>query len=360
MKLNIAATSFGGEKIQMAYYALDTYEWDTIGVNGNFPGRELYTPNNGVYNYRWYNDVDPNMKPMTQQAISFGAEKQLNDNLSASIRVTNKHLIRAVEDIAIWNADTGWEDWYFGNPGYGYSLWVENGGIMDSTYPETPKATRDYWGVTLSLEKRFSNNWQGGVSYTWSSLRGNYSGLASSDEPDRANDPNFERYFDSWHLPRTKNLEVLDGPLATDRTHSLKAYGNYVLPFGITVGAVVNAMSGVPVSEEWRVIYEGYLPFGRGNLGRTPFLWYANLYAEYNIKLGKNTLNFNVNVDNLFNTSTARRIWQIKTANMVSVTQADLVNNTWDLGQYTPDPRFGMKMSFYPPISVRLGFKFIF
>ena len=70
---------------------------------------------------------------------------------------------------------------------------LENGGIMDSRYPETPKATRDYWGVTLSLEKRFCNNWQGGISYTWSSLRGNYSGLASSDEPDRANDSSYKK-----------------------------------------------------------------------------------------------------------------------------------------------------------------------
>lgn len=362
MKLYIAASSFGGEKIKMAYYALDTYEWDTIGVDGNFPGRELYTPQGGVYNYRWYNDVDPNIQPFTQREIAFGAEKKISEDFSATLRVVNKHLIRGLEDIAIWDADTGWELWYFGNPGDGYSRWVENGGIMDSTYPETPKATREYWGLTLSFEKRFSNNWMGGFSYTLSRLSGNYSGLGSSDEPGRSTSPNFERFFDSWHLPRNKNLEVLDGPLPTDRPHRFKAYGSYAFPFGLTVGGVVNAMSGTPVQEEWAVIYEGYLPYGRGSLGRTPFLWYADVYTEYSLKLGgKYALQFNLNIDNLFNVDTAQRIWQIRTANMIEVTQEELLNNTWDLpADYVPDPRFEKEMWFYPPISVRLGVKFLF
>ena len=70
-------------------------------------------------------------------------------------------------------------------------------------------------------------------------------------------------------------------------------------------------MSGTPVSTEYSMDAQGYLPFNRGDLGRTPFLWFANLYVEYNLKLGKNNLNINVNVDNVFNTRTAQRIYQI-------------------------------------------------
>ena len=37
-KLEMPRGSFGGDKWIMYYYTLDTYAWDQIGVNGNFPG----------------------------------------------------------------------------------------------------------------------------------------------------------------------------------------------------------------------------------------------------------------------------------------------------------------------------------
>ena len=41
---------------------------------------------------------------------------------------------------------------------------------------------RDYDAVELGLDKRLSGHWSARVSYTWSRLYGNYSGLAQSDE----------------------------------------------------------------------------------------------------------------------------------------------------------------------------------
>ncbi len=41
MKLKMAAGAFGGCKWKSTYYALDTYKWDEIGVNGYYPGRLL-------------------------------------------------------------------------------------------------------------------------------------------------------------------------------------------------------------------------------------------------------------------------------------------------------------------------------
>ena len=152
--------------------------------------------------------------------------------------------------------------------------------------------------MNFSLDKRLSDNWLAGFSYTWSRLTGNYSGLASSDENGR-NNPNVERNYDNWLISYDKNLDPLDGPLGTDRTHILKFYGAYTFPFGLTVGTVINAMSGTPETERWMVLQIPLMPYNRGNLGRMPFLWFANLYAEYNLKIGKTRLNFNVNVDNL-------------------------------------------------------------
>ena len=42
-----------------------------------------------------------------------------------------------------------------------------------------------------------NNNWQGGINYTWSQMKGNCGGLSSSDEGGR-NSPNVERYWDLW------------------------------------------------------------------------------------------------------------------------------------------------------------------
>ncbi len=87
----------------------------------------------------------------------------------------------------------------------------EGGQVRRCVSGPAPKAKREYYGLNLSLEKRFSNNWQGGVNYTWSSVKGNYGGLSSSDENGR-NSPNVERYFDLWFETLRLDGTPLDGP----------------------------------------------------------------------------------------------------------------------------------------------------
>ena len=80
------------------------------------------------------------------------------------------------------SSPTGRCIYYDANPGYGYSLPDAQRRAVRSHVSRVPKAKREYWAVNLSLDKRFSDNWMAGFSYTWSRLTGNYSGLASSDE----------------------------------------------------------------------------------------------------------------------------------------------------------------------------------
>ncbi|GAH82485.1 unnamed protein product [marine sediment metagenome] len=48
---------------------------------------------------------------------------------------------------------------------------------------------------------------------------------------------------------------------------------------------IPNAMSGIPVTRELHTGLEGYYPDGRATDGRAPFLFFANVYAEYNLKV---------------------------------------------------------------------------
>ena len=367
-KLSMALGSYGGFKWSSDYYTLNDYDFTKITKdNAGACGDYLIT-----YNHRTpsFDSTDPDLLPVLQTELTFGGERKLMENLSASVRVVYKHLVRTIEDVGVLT--TGGESYYTANPGYGYTRPISEGGEFGDMYPACPAAKRNYWGVNIALDKRFSDNWMGGFSYTWSRLWGNYSGLASSDEWGR-NDPNVERYWDLWWHMWDKNMDEILGVLNTDRPHQFKFYGSYVFPFGLTMGAVVNAMSGIPVTRELHTGLEGYYPDGRLTDGRAPFLWFADLYAEYDLKVtDQYRIQFNINVDNVFNVSTARRLLSLMCQTSSELTDDErLAGWTYDHDTrtittnartltYVADPRFLMKTAFYPPLSARIGIKFIF
>jgi hypothetical protein len=363
MKLEMAVGSYGGFKWKSTYYALDTYEWDKIGVNGYFPGRTLHPNVTLDFRAPSFDSTDPDMKPMSMREISVGAEKKLREDLSLSVRLVNKHLLWTIEDIGVLYPDG--EHYFTTNPGGDFikSKYDEAkaNGLIPASAPYCPKAKREYFALNIAVDKRFSNNWLGGVSYTWSRLTGNYNGLASGDEYGRAN-PNVERYFDLWYLAYDVNLNPIDGALPGGRPHYFKLYGSYTFPFGLTTGLIVNAMSGIATSTEWAMDVQGYLPYNRNDLGRTPFLWFTNTYVAYQFKLGSSRLEFNLNVDNLFNVKTAQRIYAIYNQGADAVGDARIAQGGWDINNYDPvlDPRFKKEMDFYAPITARLGVRFSF
>jgi len=368
MKLDMAVGSYGGFKWWSDYYTLEDYDFTKI-VKSN-PG----ACGNYIKTYNWrepsFDSTDPDLLPTLQTELTFGLERKIIENLSATVRVVNKHLVRTIEDIGVMTP-TG-ESYYTANPGFGYSRPESEGGKFSDIYPWTPKAKREYWGVNIALDKRFSNNWLGGFSYTWSRLWGNYGGLASSDEWGR-NDPNVERYWDGWWMNWDKSMEEIVGLLNTDRPHQFKVYGSYAFPFGLTLGTVMNGMSGIPVTRELHVGMEGYYPDGRLTDGRAPFLFFADLYAEYNLRMtDRYRVQFTINVDNVFDVSTARRVHTLMNQTSAVMTDAERLAG-WDYNEtahtvttinrtisWMPDPRFLMERAFYPPISARLGIKFIF
>jgi len=372
IKTYMAVHSYAGFKWKSAYYGLNDYRWDQWGAAPP-AGNPLLL----VLDWRIpsFESTDPDLRPVNQDEFSGGVEKMLMENVSLTGRFVYKHLRHMIEDVGVFVPGVG-EQYFEANPGFGYTLHVGNGtGKMDAKYPETPKAKRDYYAVNISLDKRMANNWMAGLSYTWSRLQGNCSGLAAADEFGRLA-PYVERMFDNWAMAITKDLSYLDGPLPTDRTHFFKFYGAYTFPFRLTVGTVINAMSGSPFTETWSILGVYWYPWSRGNQRegitgsdlskqRTPFYWFANAYAEYNLRLaGKYTLQFNVNVDNLFNLNIAQRLYEYRTYYQLSVDEDTVLAGNWDLTSsnydYEQDPRYKMKLQFQNPIAVRFGVKFIF
>ncbi len=196
MKYEMPRGSFGGDIWWDYYYSLDDPNWVRTlqGVPADpykLPGRFFEAvnwriPSNDPNDFT----VDPDLKPMKQRMFDIGYDYSITSNLVASLRYTNRRLIRTIEDVGTLGPQG--EIYYIANPGFGI---VADPKRWEPGIPTTPKAVRDYDAIEFRLDRRFARNYQYAISYTWSRSYGNYSGLASSDENGRTS-PNVNRYFD--------------------------------------------------------------------------------------------------------------------------------------------------------------------
>ena len=285
------------------------------------------------------------------------------EDLSASIRLVNKHLIQAVEDVGLINERQEYI-YYITNPGSLVTLPVSQGGMVDDSLWPFPKAKREYWALNFSLDKRFSHNWVGGFNYTWSRLTGNYAGLASSDEGGRIS-PNVERNFDWWYMNYDLKGNPIDGPISNDRPHYFKAYGAYIFPFGLTVGGAAFGCSGLPLTKQVFFNNGTVYPENRMTDGRLPFTAWASLFLEYNLKIGKKyncALNFYI--ENVTNTATAQGKDMGMNRIGIPVTNDEILSKNYDYKSnvllYDPNPMYGLVTTYFPPWSARVGARFSF
>jgi len=307
------------------------------------------------------------MLPVAQSEFSFGADKKITEEISFGARLVYKHLIRTIEDIGYLDANMS-EAYVIGNPGLGAALQKKDGGFFSDEFWPCPKAKREYWGLNLSLEKRFSNNWYGGINYTWSHLSGNYGGLYSSDENGRAG-PNVDRYWDLYFERYDLHGRPLDGILPSDRTHYFKAFGTYNFPFGLSLGIVAYGYSGLPRTtsigfNDMTSYPDGYFDTGK----RTPFLLRADLYAEYSFKITqKYRVNLNATVYNFTNASTITSYDDSPLMVQLRLSDAQILaqktNYTdWHtfIQNIEKDPQYGKWSARYDAWSIRFGARFSF
>lgn len=363
-KLELPRGAFGGDKWIERYYTLDSFDWPTLGVNGNFPGTFIESSNFRLSS----NDpscpecgqISQDLKPMRQREFTAGLEHELTPTLSLGMRYVSKRVDRAVEDIGVIVPGLG-EVFYIGNPGEGPTEF-----ILGPEFPALPKARRDYDAIEGRLTKRFSNNWTGNVIYRWARLYGNYSGLASSDENGRVS-PNVERMFDSLLMTLDQNANPVYGRLESDRPHELKLAGSYQFNFGTSVGLYQYIGTGAPVSRQVNVQTSTPMFYlGRESDGRLPTFTQTDLLLQHNIKVGgMRTLSVFGEVLNLFDEDVSLSRFKTETRTALPATDPfvyagfdvqQLINSSGVLR----DPRFLQDQSFQGRRAARVGVRFTF
>lgn len=371
MKYELPRGSFGGDK-WVDYY----YTWDNpdLLVNNCKTGtntiKERPTCSGGTFIEaldRRFNSaedldsgVEPNLKPMEQNEFQIGITRELNAQVVVGARYIDKRLVRTIEDVGVLEPGIG-EHFYIANPGEGITL-----SLMDPSIPPFPKAKRDYQGLELRIDKRFSNRWAAFGSYTLSRLYGNYSGLASSDEDGRTS-PNVNRFFDSIENSFDRNGNLVYGRLGTDRPHVFKGQFLYQFDYNLSLGFNQYIGSGIPISEEG-LVGSGvpFFAYGRNNLGRTPVLTRTDVSVQQALKVGNFNLTLGAHILNLFDQDTVTRRYNNRTATSLPLTVDEFFAGGWDYERMLAadptllDVKFNQADQWQDPREVRVFVKFMF
>ena len=257
MKLGLTRGSFGSDYWHECIYALDTLDFNAITPAPTGAGCPPSGPAAGV-NARFIENVDfratkadprdpavqSNMKPVESRVYTAGVDWSITPNLVLETRYTGSRLQNTIEDMSITDS----LGFYIGNPGSTFAdllhrpVVIPNDAGVDTLTttpfcaecPAVVKPIRRYDAVEFRLTRRGGARWYGTVSYTYSKLRGNYSGLVDTDPTDASggrHSPNNGRAFDIPTMTYLPSGKIDDGPLATDRPHTAKVWGFYRLPW---------------------------------------------------------------------------------------------------------------------------------
>ena len=375
MKLNVAISSFGGQYWNNCEYALDTSNLSSLvpalnsanrycvgssptdsstpanWAGGNTPAGLTFIENinNRTFPTTCSNctltstAVTPGLKPYEQHESVFGMDYQVKKNLALEVRWDRRRLDHVIEDSSIIN--NGNETFVVGNPGQGAERTYS--GFYNYLYGTAPPAcsgalcpqehmvpaARSYDGVEFRLTKGLSQHWFGMFSYTYSHLRGNYTGLTSSDISDGQlggrSSPNNSRAFDEPYFQWNSFGGSSSGLLPTDRPSTFKGYAYYELgwltKFTTDFGVFQYLYQGSPITSYldvgaggggWPVQAwnrgefvdvtqnptTGFITVGAPHVQRTPWYTQTDFSLQQNYKISESkVITFNATFTNLLN-----------------------------------------------------------
>jgi len=359
MKLNLAIGSFGGDYWHNCTYALDDANFAGIqpvrGADGHYcegTGNANFAGGTTPGNIRFIenqdyripaNDpsqgaaVDPKLMPYREHETTGTAAYQLTRGWALSATYIRRRLDHAIEDAGLLTP--GGETFQIVNPGFNnYYQPVQN----CPTCKVEPVASRNYDGLEIQAQHVSSRSWNVRGSYTYSKLRGNYTGLAQSDQSDGVGRlaPNNNRDFDEPYFQFKPDGTTENGLLATDRPNRFKVDGfyrtkTYFHSWETAIGLFTQAYQGTPLStymdvgpnSGYPVYVEGHghwvdvtadasgnLTIGQPYVHRTP--WFlqtdGNFSQSYRVSGAHEAwrLRFGAYTSNLFNQKRATEFYQ--------------------------------------------------
>ena len=309
-----------------------------------------------------------------QDEVVAGFEKEFKNGYTFSGRFVYRHIRRIVEDISGVNstqANAGVPQQYvIANPSKKLDIFHNfvpctsgpncdpDTGFNDLNQPILgsdgipdgfPNASRIYKAMELVVSRRFHNGLQLYANYTLSKLHGNFQGSFRSDNGQT--DPNISSLFDFTNSDGLLGDQNRPGVLPSDRTHSVKIFGNYQWK-NVNFGASWSILTGTPISkflDHPVYLNAGEVPVGgRGALGRTDTTFPLNLHADYTWKWGEGKrVQF---LADLFNIGNQTRIFRVNQ-------NAELSNSP---GVANPDFLQPVINGYQAPFNARLGIRFSF
>lgn len=210
-------------------------------------------------------------------------------------------------------------------------------------YTNPPGAKRDYDGVEVTLDKRFSNRWSMSASFVWQKSRG----LIGTD------------FNDSWsgtaYFDNPNSHVNAFGRFAYEREHQFKLQGMYLGPWGIMISGYYRYLDG----ERWtRTIRSGDLGLSltqgtttiyaepRGSRKMAPLsLLDLRLEKRFNLPSKAGSVGLFVDVFNVFNVAIPTSVWSRSSSTTI-------INNKV--------VQFGDLTAITDPRIFRLGFRYEF
>jgi len=307
--------------------------------------------------------LDPGLRPQTVNEWTAGLDYEVVRNLLLGVRGVYRAQVNVIEDGSFDDGDT----YFLFNPGRrGNGETTEDKACSDPTIGCFGHARRYYRALEFTGTKRFTDNYQMIVSYTYSSLVGNYEGLFRNDNGQ--SDPNITSLFDLVSL-----LKNLYGRLPNDRPHQFKFNGSYRTPWKVLVSGNWYIQSGSPFNQLTpHPVYGNNEGFGvpRGTAivpqvtatqagfpnvvdsvgsSRTPVTWNTDLGFYYPIKFSEHELRLQADWFNVFNQQRA-----------VTLDQTNLINSGITGVPPVSNPFWGAAVQVQPPSQWRFGAKFTF
>lgn len=346
--LDINSRAFGNENFNLYIFG---YPNDgTLPTVAN-PGELL-----AAISFGTGTEVSDTIEPMFTEEALVGFEYEVMPNVAVGLRYVERSIENVIEDISVDDGST----YFITNPGGTFTVNPVTGEALPEpvTFPEP---TRDYTAWELTLNKRFTNNWQLFASYVNSENVGNYGGLFRQDNGQL--DPNITSLYD---LPSL--LEGAFGPLPNDREHQFKVYGSYLWPFRLITGFYGQYLSGTPITQ-----FGAHDLYGRnerfvtprGTFGRSPDIWNVDLHLEYPIQFGGGQeLRLIADIFNITDQqepTTVDQEWTLASADdPLTPNVNELTCGGADRNCPDGNDLFGTATNYQQPRTLRLGVKFSF